>query len=147
MITLLDVNKAVNDRVKMALKGCFDYDVPTVAEDLSEPIIRPSIKVIPEGLTVGKFNSSCKERTLTYRVYFFSKDRKKPKFENTKVQEALESEFINDLAVSSDFIIPIEDISFEISDGILIMTFELYTIELLPDNDTNEMMEELEVKM
>lgn len=147
MITLLDINKAVNDKVKSAIEECFEYDVPILAEDLSKPIIRPSIKVIPENLQSGRFNSRNKERTLTYSVYFFPKDKNKPKFENMRVQEAIENEFINDIEVTPNFIIPINEISFEVSDGVLICSFELYTVELLPDTDTSELMEELEVKM
>lgn len=143
MITLLEINKAVNNKVKSALTGCFDYDIPLVAEDLSEPIIRPSIKVVAENMSTGKFNSMCKEQTITYRVYFFPKDGRRPKFENMKVKEAVCNEFINDLIVTPEFIIPIEELEFEVSDGVLICSFDLYTVELLPDNDTSELMEDL----
>jgi hypothetical protein len=143
---LLEINKAVNGKVKKALDGCFEYQVPIVAEDLSEPIIRPSVKIISEGMTGGKFNSLCKERSLTYKIYFFPKNKEKPKFENISMQEALESEFICDIEVKPDFIIPIEEVVFNVSDGILICSMSLYTIELLPDMDTNEEMNELKYR-
>lgn len=70
MISLLDINKAINEKIKHALAGSNFNDVPIIASDLSEPIVRPSIKVILDA-TGGKMNSCMKERTLTCRVYFF----------------------------------------------------------------------------
>ena len=87
MITLLEINKAVNEKIKHALADSEFSSVPIIASDLSEPIVRPSIKVFLEDGNTGKFNSCMKERTLTVRVYFFATDLKKYKIENDKYKK------------------------------------------------------------
>ena len=54
MITIFDVNKVVNDIIQKAVQNIFDYDVPIVAEELKEPIERPSLKIIIENNKNGK---------------------------------------------------------------------------------------------
>lgn len=147
MITFNQINAAVNEKIQTAIENVFDYEVPLVAEDITEPIIRPSIKVIFENSDSTKFNEHCKERNISYSVYFFAKNRNKTKPENIAIREAIENEFINDLKVDDNFYIPIDNLQFETSDGVLIITFDLYTIELLPDNDLNEFIGELNLKI
>lgn len=147
MITFDQINIAINEKIKNAIKDVFEYDVPLVAEDISEPIIRPSIKVIFENSNSAKFNEHCKERNISYGVYFFAKNRQTPKPENIAIREAIENEFINDIQVTDTFFIPVENLEFETSDGVLIVSFDLYTIEILPDTDTSEIMEEINFKI
>lgn len=147
MITYNQIHKALNKKIENALLNTFDYAVPLVAKDISEPIIRPSVKMILEDSNFGKFNEQCKERTLTCNVYFFAKNREKPNYENMIIREVLESAFIEELQVTETFFIPIDNIKFLVSDGVLNMSFDLYTIELLPDNDTNENMENVVLNM
>lgn len=147
MITFNQINLAINEKIKKAIKNVFEYEVPLVAEDISEPIMRPSIKVIFENSNSAKFNEQCKERNISYSVYFFAKNKQKPKPENIAIREAIENEFINDIQVTDTFFIPVENLEFETSDGVLIVNFDLYTIELLPDTDTNELMEEINFKI
>lgn len=144
MVTLLEINKAIVNKMKSALVGTDYSEVPIVAEDVSEPIIRPSIKVEIENLVSGKFNASCKERTLTARIYYFAKDRYKYKIDNTKMQDLIENAFLDELEVTEGFYIPIESVSSEIADSVLICSFDLYTIELMPEPTTNPIGEPIE---
>lgn len=146
MITLLQINKAIIDRIKSALVGTEFSTVPIVAEDISEPIVRPSLKVGIEDSINGKFNSRCREKTLTCNIYFFAKDRNKYKLVNTKMQELIENTFLDDLKIEEGFYIPIDSVESEVSDTVLICSFVLYTIELLPNTDTSEPMEQLNYK-
>lgn len=147
MITLAEINKAVNNTVKEALDDLFPYPVPIVAEDVREPIISPSIKVILENVKSGKFNSHNRERSLTCRIYFFPKDFRKPKFENLQVREALETALLDGLVINETFIAPIESVDSAIVDSILVVSFDLEMLELLPDNDKSEPMEKIAVKI
>lgn len=147
MITLLALNKAVNDRIMQALVDTEFSTVNLVAEDVTEPIIRPSIKTNIESSTNGKYNSSCREKTLTCRVYFFAKDRYKYKIDNLKMQDLLENTFLDDLEVGENFYIPIENVNSEVSDTVLICSFDLHTIELLPDTDASELIETLNISL
>ncbi|KEZ85551.1 hypothetical protein IO99_13730 [Clostridium sulfidigenes] len=147
MITLLEINKAINKKIKEALKGTEFSSVPLLAEDISEPIVRPSLKVAIENSTNGKFNSNCREKNLTCRVYFFAKDRNKYKMDNSKMQDLIETAFLEDLQVTESFYIPIEEVESEVSDTVLISSFNLYSIELLPDTDISEPMEILKINI
>jgi hypothetical protein len=154
MITLIEINKAINDRIKAALAGTeYNPDKLLIAEDVSEPIIRPSIKVAIENSTNGMFNANCREKSLTCRIYFFAKDRNKYKIDNVGMQELLENAFIKGLKIKEGFYIPIESVESEVTDTILVCSFDLYTIELLPEETTNpigeliEPMEGLELKL
>ena len=60
-----------------------------VAEDVSKPIIRPSGKVELEDRTDARLLASGRERTATFRLYYFAKDRDRPKLENLAVRGAI----------------------------------------------------------
>jgi hypothetical protein len=147
MVTLIDINKAINNKIKEALTGTEFSTVPLIAEDISEPITRPSIKVGIENSTNGKFNANCREKNLTCRVYFFAKDRYKYKLDNSKMQDIIETAFLEDLKINENFYIPIEEVESNVSDTVLISSFDLYSIELMPEpaiNDIGEAIETME---
>lgn len=146
MLTVWELNKAVVDKIKTALADTNFSTVSMVGEDVLEPIERPSLKVCIEDSQNGKFNASCREKTITFRIYYFAKDRHEYKIENAEMQDILENAFLEDLEVTEGFFIPIESVDSEVSDTVLICSFDLYIVELLPDTDTSEPMEELEYK-
>ena len=152
MITLLEINKAINEKIKHALADSEFSSVPIIASDLSEPIVRPSIKVFLEDGTTGKFNSCMKERTLTVRVYFFATDLKKYKIENTKVQDLIENEFLTPLKVSDTFIVDIDEVEVNTTDTVLVCNFNIETLEDIPeiildDGIEYEIMENLNLEL
>lgn len=133
MITLLEINKGINEKIKHALANSEFSIVPIIASDLSEPIVRPSLKVILDDATTGKMNSRMKERTLTCRVYFFASDLRKYKIENTKIQDLIENEFLTPIKVTDTFYIEIDDVETTVSDTVLICSFDIETLEDIPD--------------
>ena len=152
MITLLEINKAINEKIKHALADSEFSSVPIIASDLSEPIVRPSIKVFLEDGNTGKFNSCMKERTLTVRVYFFATDLKKYKIENTKVQDLIENEFLTPIKVTDTFYIDVDEVEANTSDTVLICSFNIETLEDIPeiiidDGVEYEMMENLNLSI
>lgn len=151
MIKLTEINRAINDYLKASIsesetfKNYFDGN-PIVSSDISEPIERPSIKINIEG-SGGKFNNSCKERSLTVRVYFFAKDRYKYKLDNFKMQELIEETFMEGIFINRDFFIYIDEIDSTVSDTVLICSFDLETLEEI-DYDLNlEPLEELNLTL
>lgn len=146
MITLSDINKAINLNIINAIKDTEFGNVEIAAEDVTEPIIRPSIKIQIEDFKSGKFNSCNKERTLTVRVYFFAKDKNKYKLDNFKMQGILENAFLDDLQISDTFYIPIEEVESEVSDTVLIASFELYSVEVI-EEEPGEPIENLEYNL
>ena len=152
MITLLEINKAINNKIEHALADSEFSSVPIIASDLSEPIVRPSLKVFLEDGTTGKFNSCMKERALTVRVYFFATDLKKYKIENTKVQDLIENEFLTPIKVTDTFYIDVDEVEANTSDTVLICSFNIETLEDIPeiiidDGVEYEMMENLNLSI
>ncbi|EDT74836.1 phage tail terminator family protein [Clostridium butyricum] len=153
MITVLQINAAINETLSNGLKDTEFEEIPLVAEDSKEPILRPSIKVSIEESNAGKFNSCCKERTLTIRVYFFASNGDKPKIENAKMREVIENTFtLKPLKVTDEFMIDIEEVESVVTDGVLVSSFALETLEVIPDcilNDGEEyeLMENLDLEL
>ena len=132
MITLLEINQAINDKVEHALASSEFSTVPIIASDLSEPIIRPSVKIFLDDGNTGKMNSCMKEQTLHCRVYFFASNLKKYKIENMKVRELIQNEFLTPLLVSDTFIVDIDEVEASTSDTVLICSFDIETLEDIP---------------
>ena len=157
MITLKQINKAINNTIEAALVDTEFSDVKIISENLQEAfksdgdgtyinVIRPSIKVTFDTTQAGKFNSQLKERILPVRIYFFAKDRYKPKLENLAIQDILENTFLEDVKITDTFYMPINedgDIQCSITDGVLQVTFELYSLEEIYDDSNLENIEEL----
>lgn len=142
MITLLEINEAINSKIISALAGTTFAAVPLLAEDLSEPIVRPSIKVAIENSENGKFNSKCREKNLTLRIYFFAKDRYQYKLDNAEMQDLLENMLLEDMEINGAYV-PIKSVDSEVTDTVLVLSFDLYLLELMPYIDTSEPMEEI----
>ena len=151
MITLLEINRSINNKIKNAKLNTEFEDVDITSEDVNEPIIRPSIKVSITNSTSGKFNSSCRERNLTVRIYYFCRDRYNFKIENIKMQEILENAFLDDLQVTESFLISIDNFTSETVDTVLISSFDLNCVELLPEdklpNEQGELMDDLTMNL
>lgn len=145
MISILQINRAINEMIVNSLKDTEFSEVPIIAEDVSEPIVRPSLKVQFGKDNTGKFNSCTKERTLTVRVYFFAKDRKKYKIDNLKIQDILENVFLDDVRVTDTFYMPIteEGVDFNTTDSVLQCSFDLYSLEEIVDTTQYEETGEL----
>jgi hypothetical protein len=150
MVTLIEINKAIDIKIKDSLKTTEFKSVPIVAEDVSEPIVRPSLKVEIDNTTDSNFNANCKEKNLVCRVYFFAKDKDKYKLDNTKMRDILSNALLSGIYVKPGFFVPIENVECEVSDTVLICSFDMYSVELWPDQTINdlgepiELMEELE---
>lgn len=133
MITLLEINEAINDKVEHAFINSEFNSLKVIAGDLKEPIVRPSLKVFLDDGNTGKMNSRMKERTLTCRVYFFASDLRKYKIENTKVQDLIENEFLTPIKVTDTFYIDVDEVHSTISDTVLICSFDIKTLEDIPE--------------
>jgi len=135
MLTLMQINKAVDDTIESALHNTEFATVSVWAKDISEPIKRPSLKVAIGPSKNGRLNASYREKTLTIRVYFFASNLKKYKIENTKMQDILESAFLDGVYVNGAYI-PIETVESDVTDTVLICSFDLYIAELVADKRT-----------
>lgn len=144
MISLQSLNQAVCDRYRKALKYA-GTDAQLLAEDVSGPIIRPSGKVELEDGTDTRLLVSGRERTVTFRLYYFAANKDRPKMENLAVRQAIGEAFLDGITVEDTYLGIDEGISFTVTDGVLVATLDLTITEPIPEAD-GEPMETLEYR-
>jgi len=140
MISLKEIMLAINRKINESLQMNVD------SKNLEEEFERPSVRTSIDNLKASAFMQSMKERNFIVRIYYFPKDRNKNKIELLEIQEKLETAFFSHLRIKGGFFIYIEEIIFNISDGILIGEFEVMTLEEIINDIDLENMEELEIK-
>ena len=144
MISLQSLNQAVCDRYRQALDHA-GTAAPLLAEDVSGPIIRPSGKVELEDGTDARLLDSGRERTVTFRLYYFAANKDRPKMENLAVRQAVGEAFLDGITVEDTYFGIDEGISFTVTDGVLVATLDLTITEPIPEAD-GEPMETLEYR-
>ena len=140
MISLKEVMLAINRKINESLQMNVD------SKNLEEEFQRPSVRTSIDNLKTSAFMQSMKERNFIVRIYYFSKNREKNKIELLEIQEKLEEAFFSHLKIKGAFFIYIDEIVFNVSDGILIGEFEVMTLEGIINDINAENMEELEIK-
>lgn len=146
MITFLDINKAINNKIKSMIVNTEFSQVPIVAEDVTEPIVRPSFKVSVES-KCGNFNSVCREKSVTVQIYFFAKDRYKYKVENSKIQDLLQDGLLDGIYLNGSHI-SIDEVECDIVDTVLVCEFEMYLLEEIQEDLSNvETIGELSINL
>ena len=140
MISLKEVMLAINRKINESLQINVD------SKNLEEEFERPSVRTSIDNLKTSDFMQSMKERNFIVRIYYFSKNREKNKIELLEIQEKLEEAFFSHLKIKGAFFIYIDEITFNVTDGILIGEFEVMTLEEIVNDINTENMEELEIK-
>lgn len=140
MISLKEVMLAINRKINESLQMNVD------SKNLEEEFERPSVRTSIDNLKTSAFMQSMKERNFIVRIYYFSKNREKNKIELLEIQEKLEEAFFSHLKIKEAFFIYIDEIIFNVTDGILIGEFEVRTLEEILNDINTENMEELEIK-
>jgi hypothetical protein len=140
MISLKEVMLAINRKINESLQMNVD------SKNLEEEFERPSVRTSIDNLKTSAFMQSMKERNFIVRIYYFSKNREKNKIELLEIQEKLEEAFFSHLKIKGAFFIYIDEIVFNVSDGILIGEFEVMTLEDIINDINIEAIEELEIK-
>lgn len=143
-MTLLEVNRAVCALVEQAAARS-GTGAELSAEDLSRPILRPSVKIDLEESREAAAVEDQVEVEVTFRIYFFARDRSRPKLDNLAMRQALGLAFRGGVPVGED-VIPIDEgLSFTVTDGVLEAALEL-RLDLepeAPEESAGELMETL----
>ena len=140
MISLQAVNQAICTLYQQALDAA-GTGAELVAEDVSKPIIRPSGKVELEDGSDTRLLASGRERTVTFRLYYFAKDRDRPKLENLAVRGAIGEAFLDGLTGGDTYLGIDEGVSFTVTDGVLVCALDLTLTEPIPEAEADPMEE------
>lgn len=79
------------------------------------------------------------------RLYYFPSDEKLNRIELLDMQEQLSELFLFRIFVNEDFAIPIDELTFDIDDDVLVMSFDFNMYQTIAE-DIEPAMEELELK-
>lgn len=140
-MTLLEVNRAVCALAEQAAARS-GTGAELSAEDLSRPILRPSVKIDLEESREAAAVEDRVEVEVTFRIYFFARDRSRPKLDNLAMRQALGRAFRDGVPVGED-VVPIDEgLLFTVTDGVLTATLEL-RLDLEPETPEGELMETL----
>lgn len=82
------------------------------------------------------------EVEITFRIYFYARDHRRPKLDNLAMRQALGLAFRDGIPVGED-VIPIDEgLSFTVTDGVLTAALEL-RLDLEPETPEGDLMETL----
>ncbi len=82
------------------------------------------------------------EVEVTFRIYFFARDRSRPKLDNLAMRQALGRAFRDGVPVGED-VVPIDEgLLFTVTDGVLEAALDL-RLDLEPETPEGELMETL----
>lgn len=145
MIKLSSIIKAINELLKE------NFDIEVDGQNITDKFNRPSFRVEIDDLKTEALMTNFKKRSFVVRVYYFMKDRVNFKLEKLEMIEKLEDIFYLNLIIDeyedgSKFLIPIDELNFSETDGVLIATFDSYTFEEIINDLDLENIENLSIK-
>jgi len=143
MISLLDINKYIVEKLRGALSGTPFEATTIIPGDITEGFERPGLKIELDNIKLENINANFKARAVTIRVYFFAKSLKQYKIDNLQMQEIIETTFTNGIWIDG-YYIPINDISAGIIDTVLTVNFDISITSQNEEPTTNEMGELIE---
>lgn len=146
MIKSQDIYKALVSAITSATTA-HNINAPVVADDLEEPIVRPSIKIQIDDDTANRDTTHMDLRSFVCRIYYFPPDRYNYRNEHFAMKDCLR-EFLQDtLWVDKFNIDTVDGISFSKTDGVLIAELNYEWYEEIPIIQTGEDIETLEMNI
>ena len=144
MIGITDIYISLRETIEQA---CADASItaPVIAGDLTEPIVRPSIKIELANDQASQDTTHMDARSLTARIYYFAPDAHQWRAAHYAMQDALRGALHDSLMVGAFEIYSEDGIDFDQTDGVLIGTIQYEWLEERPSHDDGELMEELSV--
>lgn len=141
MVKFTEINKAIVDKLELKFMG-----IPIKSTNV-EKIVRPSFCIDFDNIKVDDFMDEALDRNITVRIYYYATDRYKNKIENLNIQDDLTLLFLEDniLEVNESTKIQIEELEFDLVDGVLVMNFDIFISEDYNRIDDTPNMEELEI--
>lgn len=140
---LSEFKRAVNAIIRSATS---DLHIPIRDADLTEPIVRPSIKTFVDAGSADRLNADILDRTVHTDIYFFAADNHQPRAENMDIVDRLSCVFPDGIDVNEALYIPLlEGIEFSVEDGVLHAQFDVEVYELIDDNSDTDPMENLTI--
>lgn len=138
MITTQDIVRAVNLKIKETFP-----EYPVKSTDFRKNVQAGSFCTEYPTPTLDG-SRDFRHESGTIRVHYFPINKNDYRIELADMQQKLSMSFFSILQVNEMFAIPINEVSFERSDGVLIMSFEYETWQEI--EETGEDMQHIEIE-
>lgn len=138
MITAKDIVRAVNLRIKENFP-----EHPVKSTDFKKNV-QPGSFYTEYPIPVFDGSRDFRHESGTVRVHYFPVNENNYRIELADMQQKLSMSFFSILQVNEMFAIPINEVSFDQSDGVLIMSFDYETWQEI--EETGEDMQHIEIE-
>lgn len=138
--------KALSQLVTQSVRE-HDIIATVIAGDLSEPIVRPSIKIMLDDVCAEQVTTHQNIRHVTARIYYFPPERKLWRGAHWSMMDALTDGLIDGVTVNQFTVYPDDSLEFSNTDGVLIATQSFSWYEDRETHDIGEFMDSLQVNL
>lgn len=138
MITTKEIVKAVNAKLKAGLP-----DMKIKSTDIRKNV-EPGSLYVEYPLPMFDGTEDLRHEAGTIRICYFPADEYNYRIEFADMQKKLSELFFGSLKVAEHFTIPINELEFEQSDGVLLINFDYETWQYV--TETGDDMEHIEVR-
>lgn len=145
-MTIAAFYKALVQQVAKSVKG-HNLIVPVMASDLSEPVVRPSIKITLDDIRAEQATTHQNMRHVTVWIYYYPEERKHWRGAHWSMLDALTDALIDGVTVDQFVIYPDDALVYDNLDGVLVVTQSFFWHEERETHDTSEIMDSLEVNL
>lgn len=144
-MTMLHIYEAIINQLEESLKTLSILDVKFSNSNLSESILRPSLR-LEINTTTKQINASYKEKSHIAIIYYYAVNSDNYQIDNMKMEEIIENTFSKYIKLNCSCI-PVSSIKFIIKNNTLITKIKFnYLEELIDDSeDSEEIMESLNI--
>ncbi|WP_099192218.1 phage tail terminator family protein [Tepidibacter mesophilus] len=143
MIKNSDIYKCVVQRLEIKYAN-----TKITTPDKKEGLIRPSFLLKLDTDNSSDFMNDAKDKNMTVRIYYFSKDRNENYLENMDIQDELEELFLNQkLYLNDGSVLNILRLEFDTVDKVLHCSFELMLTDKYEKVDNTPIVENLDLQL
>lgn len=146
-MTVTEFYRALVGAVKLGLQAHDLPSTPVMASDLSEPITRPSVKIMLDEVRAERATTYQNLKYAVVHIYYFPADRQHWRAAHWAMQEALTDALMDGVQVDDLRIYPEDGISFDAADGVLIGTQSYAWYEDRITHETEDPMESLSINL
>lgn len=117
-----------------------------VTGELKEPGVRPGVRVFLNSVNTGLYSKRLGSRRFFFGVYYYARDRDRPKAELFDIKDSVAKSFYTPLAIRDDCRVYVDEVEFErLEDGILHIGFEFTLAGVVECPGDKEFMESVQI--
>lgn len=136
------INRAIVRRLRSMFSGHGFEGIKVYPSDLSEPIERPSVKLVIEDVKTLDESISGISQTLSLNIYFFARNAHRPKSENLAALEVLQTALRGRIRDEDGVVYRLDNLEISITDGVVVCSLDLWYMEINTEPPISDIIEE-----